>query len=43
MKLFEIRLYKLKILQNNEVIYEGISEELPDSLKRTAGGLYDSS
>lgn len=33
MKLFEIRLYKLKVIKNDEIIFEGISEELPQELK----------
>lgn len=33
MKLWEIRLYKLKIVKDNEVIFEGMSEELPENLK----------
>ena len=33
MRLSEIRLYKLKIIKNEEVIFEGMSEELPEPLK----------
>ena len=33
MKLWEIRLYKLKIIRNDEVLFEGMAEELPENLK----------
>ncbi len=33
MKLWEIRLYKLKVLKNGEVLFEGMAEDLPESLK----------
>ena len=33
MKLSEIRLYKLKIIRENDVVFEGMSEELPEELK----------
>ena len=33
MKLWEIRLYKLKIIKNGEVVFEGMAEELPEDLK----------
>ncbi len=33
MKLWEIRLYKLKIIRNGEVLFEGMAEELPEELK----------
>ena len=33
MKLFEIRLYKLKILKDDNVIFEGMADEMPDELK----------
>ncbi|MBR6253386.1 MAG: hypothetical protein IKR04_06095 [Clostridia bacterium] len=33
MKLWEIRLYKLKIIKNDEVVFEGMAEELPEDLK----------
>ncbi len=33
MKLNEIRLYKLKIIKNDEVLYEGMAENLPETLK----------
>ncbi len=33
MKLNEIRLYKLKIIKNDEVLYEGMAENLPEALK----------
>ncbi len=33
MKLSEIRLYDLKIIKNDEIIYEGKAEDLPEELK----------
>ena len=33
MKLFEIRLYDLKIIKDDNVIFEGKSEEVPDELR----------
>lgn len=33
MKISEIRLYKLKVIKDNEVIYEGMAEDLPEELK----------
>lgn len=33
MKLWEFRLYKLKIIRNDEVLFEGMAEELPENLK----------
>ncbi len=33
MKINEIRLYKLKILKNNDILFEGMAEELPEELK----------
>ena len=33
MKINEIRLYKLKIFKNGEVIFEGMAEDLPEDLK----------
>ncbi len=33
MKLWELRLYKLKVLENDEVLFEGMAEELPEELK----------
>ncbi len=33
MKLFEIRLYNLKIIKDGNVVFEGISEELPEEYK----------
>ena len=35
MKLFEFRLYKLKVIKDDEVIFEGLAEELPEDLKNT--------
>ena len=33
MKLWEFRLYRLKVIKNNEVVFEGMAEELPEDLK----------
>ena len=33
MKIHEIRLYKLKILKDDEIVFEGMSEKLPEELK----------
>jgi len=33
MRLSEIRLYDIKVIKNNETIYEGKAEELPETLK----------
>ena len=33
MKLSEIRLYDLRIIKNDEIVYEGKAEELPEELK----------
>ena len=33
MKLWEFRLYNLKIMKDNETLYEGPAENLPDDLK----------
>jgi len=33
MKLNEIRLYRLKIIKNDEILFEGMAEELPEPLK----------
>ena len=40
MKLSEIRLYDLKVVKNDEVIYEGSSEALPEELKGLEGQKY---
>ncbi len=33
MKLWEIRLYKLKVIKDGDVLFEGMAEELPEELK----------
>ena len=33
MKLWEFRLYKLKVIKDGEAIFEGMAEELPEDLK----------
>ncbi len=33
MKLFEIRLYKIKVINDKNVLFEGNAEDLPDDLK----------
>ena len=33
MKLYEIRLYNLKVIKDEKVLFEGISEDLPEELK----------
>ena len=33
MKLNEFRLYKLKVIKDDEVLFEGMAEELPEELK----------
>ncbi len=33
MKLWEFRLYKLKVIRDGEVVFEGMAEELPEALK----------
>ena len=33
MKLWEIRLYKLKVIKDDQVLFEGMAEELPEELK----------
>ena len=33
MKLFELRLYKMKVMKDSEVLFEGMAEELPEELK----------
>ncbi|MBR3280565.1 MAG: hypothetical protein IKI57_01785 [Clostridia bacterium] len=33
MRLDEIRLYKLKVIKDEKVLFEGMAEELPEELK----------
>ncbi len=33
MRLFEFRLYKLRVIKDDDIIFEGMAEDLPEELK----------